>query len=117
MRISMKKLNGIIFALSIGMFTATGYANTADHNHSVYPEKVAEPVINTEGKLISIDKENKKLTINHKEIESIGWPPMTMRFTYEDENMIKGLQDNDELKFSFEQKGNLSILKSVEKIN
>lgn len=113
----MKKLNSVVFAFSMAMFTAASYANAVDHNHSVYPEKVAEPIINTEGKLISIDKENKKLTINHKEIESIGWPPMTMRFIYEDENMIKGLQDNDELKFSFAQKGNLSILKSVEKIN
>ncbi len=42
---------------------------------------------------------------------------MTMRFTYEDENMINGLQENDELKFSFVQQGNLSMLKSVEKIN
>lgn len=115
MRTNMKKLHSIVFALSVGIFTATGYANV-DH-HAVFSEKVAIPVINTEGKLISIDKENKKLTISHKEIESIGWPPMTMRFTYEDENIIKGLQDNDELKFSFVQKGNLSILKSVEKIN
>ncbi|APC10370.1 cation transporter [Providencia rettgeri] len=113
----MKNLNKVIFALSIGMFTTIGYANTAEHDHSVYPEKVAEPVINTEGKLIAIDKANKKLTINHQAIESIGWPPMTMRFTYEDENMIKGLQENDELTFSFSQKGNLSILKSIEKIN
>ncbi len=49
------------------MLTATSYANAAEHNHSIYPEKVAEPTINTEGKLISIDKDNKKLTINHKE--------------------------------------------------
>lgn len=113
----MKKLNTIFLAVSVTLLTATGYANAVEHNHSVYPEKVAEATINTEGKLISIDKDNKKLTINHKEIESIGWPPMTMRFTYQDENMIKGLKENDELKFSFVQQGNLSMLKSIEKIN
>ncbi|MDD9341118.1 MAG: copper-binding protein [Providencia heimbachae] len=113
----MKKLNKVVFALSLTFFTAIGYANTLEHNHSVYPEHTAEPIINTEGKLISIDKENKKLTINHKEIESIGWPPMTMRFTYENEKMIDGLNVDDELKFSFSQKGNISLLKSVEKKN
>nr|ELR5219419.1 copper-binding protein [Providencia rettgeri] len=117
MRVIMKKLNTVFFAISMAMLTATSYANATEHSHSIYPEKVAEPTINTEGTLISIDKDNKKLTINHKEIQSIGWPPMTMRFTYEDETMINGLQENDELKFSFVQQGNLSMLKSIEKIN
>ncbi len=113
----MKKLNKAIFALSLTLFVTIGYANALEHNHSVYPEKTTEQIINTEGKLISIDKENKKLTINHKAIESIGWPPMTMRFTYEDEKMIDGLSVDDELKFSFSQQGNISLLKSVEKKN
>ncbi|HGN1706143.1 TPA: copper-binding protein [Providencia rettgeri] len=113
----MKKLNSVALALSIAISTAVSYVNAAEHNHSIYPENVAEPTISTEGKLISIDTDNKKLTINHKAIESIGWPPMTMRFSYQDENMIKGLQENDELAFSFVQQGNLSILESIEKIN
>lgn len=118
----MKKSNRSIFALSITLFTSVlftsiGYSNALEHNHSIYPEKTAEPIISTEGKLVSIDRENKKLTINHQAIESIGWPPMTMRFTYEDDSMINGLSDNDELKFSFSQKGNISLLKSIEKKN
>lgn len=113
----MKKLNSVALALSIAIFTTAVYANTAEHNHSINPENIAEATISTEGTLISIDKNNKKLTINHKAIESIGWPPMTMRFSYEDENMIKDLQESDELAFSFVQQGNLSILKSIEKIN
>ncbi|MGJ3355519.1 copper-binding protein [Providencia sp. Je.9.19] len=118
----MKKLNKSIFIISITLFssvffTSVGYSNALEHNHGVYPEKTVEPIIHTEGKLVSIDRENKKLTINHQAIESIGWPPMTMRFTYEDDSMIDGLSDNDELKFSFSQKGNISLLKSIEKKN
>lgn len=115
----MKILNKAVFVLSITLFSAVGYANTHEHNHSASMEmtQAAESVINSEGKLISIDTDNKKLTISHKAIPSIGWPPMTMRFTYENEQMINGLKVDDEVTFSFIQQGNISLLKSVEKTN
>lgn len=113
----MKKLNRAIFVFSFAIFSISGYANSTVHNHRNHMEQPVQPTITTEGKLISIDKENKKLTINHQAIESIGWPPMTMRFTYEDIKMIEGLSNNDELIFSFQQEGNISLLKTIEKKN
>ncbi|EKT55414.1 copper-binding protein [Providencia burhodogranariea] len=115
----MKTLNKAVFVLSITFFSVVGYANTHEHNHSASMDmtKTVESVIDSKGKLISIDTENKKLTINHDAIPSIGWPPMTMRFTYENDQIINGLKDDDEVKFSFIQQGNISLLKSVEKTN
>ena len=113
----MKKLYKAVFVFSLAIISVSGYANSTVHNHLNQTEQPAQPVITAEGKLISIDKENKKLTINHQAIESIGWPPMTMRFTYEDKKMIDGLSENDELIFSFQQVGNISLLKTIEKKN
>ncbi|GAB1438279.1 hypothetical protein MASR2M36_10250 [Providencia sp.] len=92
----MNKLNSVALALLITIFTTAVYANIVEHNHSINPENVAEAKISVERKLISIYKNNKKLTMNHKAIENIGGQPMIIRFSYEDENMIKDLQESDE---------------------
>ncbi|CAG9410640.1 copper-binding protein [Providencia alcalifaciens] len=111
----MKNLNKAIMVMSISLFTTIGYASSTVDSHSSHHEESSVSIISAEGKLISIDRENKKLTINHNEIKSINWPPMTMRFTYQNEKMIEGLSDGDNLIFSFIQNGNISLLESIEK--
>jgi Cu(I)/Ag(I) efflux system protein CusF len=61
-----------------------------------------------------IDLTNKKVTISHEAIPEIGWPAMTMRFTFiQADESINALKVGSHVNFSFVQQGNLSLLKSI----
>ena len=61
-----------------------------------------------------IDMDAKKITIDHQAIPAIGWPAMTMRFTFsEPTEAIKQLKEGEQVNFSFVQQGNLSLLQDI----
>jgi len=71
-------------------------------------------VINASGVVKDIDLQNKKITISHEAIPAIGWPAMTMRFTFTTEDdSINALKPGSKVKFSFIQQGNISLLKNI----
>ena len=54
------------------------------------------------------------MTISHEAIPEIGWPAMTMRFTFiQVDESITALKVGSHVNFSFVQQGNLSLLKSI----
>lgn len=71
-------------------------------------------VIEGTGIVKRIDMDAKKITIDHQAIPAIGWPAMTMRFTFsEPTGAIKQLKEGEQVNFSFVQQGNLSLLQDI----
>ncbi|STE53078.1 Cation efflux system protein CusF precursor [Edwardsiella tarda] len=75
--------------------------------------KTEQQVISATGIVKDIDFQNKKITIAHDAIPSIGWPAMTMRFTSQDDG-ITALKPGNKVNFSFIQQGNLSLLQDIQ---
>ncbi len=55
-----------------------------------------------------------KITLKHEHIPAIDMPPMTMSFTAENPEMIKGLKRGDRVKFSTTDKLKLTHIEKVE---
>ncbi|MER2439808.1 copper-binding protein, partial [Klebsiella pneumoniae] len=64
-----------------------------------------------------LDMNSKKITISHEAIPAVGWPAMTMRFTFVNADdaidAINALKTGNHVDFSFIQQGNISLLKSI----
>ncbi|ADO49497.1 cation efflux system protein CusF [[Enterobacter] lignolyticus] len=78
-------------------------------------ETSAQPqVVSASGVVKEIDLKNKKITIAHEAIPAIGWPAMTMRFTFAtQDDSISALKPGSQVNFSFIQQGNISLLQSI----
>jgi len=73
-----------------------------------------QQLVSATGVVKAIDLENKKITIAHEAIPAIGWPAMTMRFTFTQQNdSIKKLTVGSQVNFSFIQQGNISLLQDI----
>lgn len=71
-------------------------------------------VINASGVVKDIDLKNKKITIAHEAIPAIGWPAMTMRFTFTTlDDSVNALKPGSRVDFSFIQQGNISLLQNI----
>ena len=112
MRNSLKVV--VIGAISV-MFSANLQAEVHQHGEmSVASDAAAEQIINATGVVKDIDLTNKKVTISHEAIPAIGWPAMTMRFTFINaDKSINALKPGSHVDFSFVQQGNISLLKSI----
>ena len=107
-------LNAVVFGAII-MFSAGLQAEVHQHAEmSAASEGASEQVITGTGIVKDIDLTNKKVTISHEAIPEIGWPAMTMRFTFmQADASITALTVGSHVNFSFVQQGNLSLLKSI----
>ncbi|ASD99241.1 TPA: cation efflux system protein CusF [Salmonella enterica subsp. enterica serovar Birkenhead] len=77
--------------------------------------KAEQQVISATGIVKDIDFQNKKITIAHEAIPAIGWPAMTMRFTFTtQDNGINALKSGNKVNFSFVQQGNISLLQDIQ---
>ena len=74
-----------------------------------------QQIISSTGIVKEIDFHNKKITIIHEAIPSIGWPAMTMRFTFTtQDDSITTLKPGNKVNFTFIQQGNISLLKNIQ---
>lgn len=107
-------LNVVVFGAII-LFSAGLQAEVHQHAEmSAASEGATEQVITGTGIVKDIDLTNKKVTISHEAIPEIGWPAMTMRFTFiQADASITALKVGGHVNFSFVQQGNLSVLKSI----
>lgn len=108
-------LKAVVFGAISIMFSTGLQAEVHQHEGmSAASEGTSEQLITGTGIVKDIDLTNKKITISHEAIPAIGWPAMTMRFTFiqADEN-INALKVGSHLDFSFVQQGNISLLKSI----
>ena len=55
------------------------------------------------GEVKKVDREAKKLTIQHGPIENLGMPPMTMVFRVKDAAMLDGLEPGSKIRFHAEE--------------
>ncbi|PCM82112.1 cation efflux system protein CusF [Enterobacter cloacae] len=112
MRNSMK---AVVFGTISMMFSAGLQAEVHQHAEmSAASEGATEQVVSGTGIVKDIDLTNKKVTIAHEAIPEIGWPAMTMRFTFTDaDESIKAVKVGNRVNFSFVQQGNISLLKSI----
>ncbi|MBO2914388.1 cation efflux system protein CusF [Enterobacter sichuanensis] len=107
-------LNAVVVGAII-LFSAGLQAEVHQHAEmSAASEGASEQVITGTGIVKDIDLANKKVTISHEAIPEIGWPAMTMRFTFmQADASITALKVGSHVNFSFVQQGNLSVLKSI----
>jgi Cu(I)/Ag(I) efflux system protein CusF len=112
MRNSVKAI--VFGAISI-MFSTGLQAEVHQHEGmSAASEGTTEQLITGTGIVKDIDLTNKKITISHEAIPAIGWPAMTMRFTFiQADESINALKVGSHVNFSFVQQGNISLLKSI----
>jgi Cu(I)/Ag(I) efflux system protein CusF len=107
--------NSLKLALLALFLTIFPVSAQHSHAHHETQTQVLQEIF-SKGVIENIDLENKKITITHEAIEALSWPAMTMRFTFESEDLIKNLKSKDNIEFSFIQQGRISLLKSIKKI-
>lgn len=109
------KLTHIILTTALTLSSTAVVWADQTHEHAHQPSATqTQQLIQTQGVVESVDLANKKVTVHHDPITSLNWPAMTMRFTAEDVALIQNLKPNDNIRFTFEQKGPLSMLQRVD---
>ncbi|MBF9769881.1 cation efflux system protein CusF [Enterobacter asburiae] len=108
-------LKAVVFGAISIVFSASLQAEVHQHEMmSAASEGTSEQLITGTGVVKDIDLTNKKVTISHEAIPAIGWPAMTMRFTFiQADESINALKVGSHVDFSFVQQGNISLLKSI----
>lgn len=103
--------------LSIVM-AAGAQANEQHHSTAgnTTTEAASLQVISTAGVVKDIDLKEMKITIAHDAIPTVGWPAMTMRFTFTalDDN-IRALKVGNHVNFTFVQQDTISLLQEIKK--
>ena len=108
-------LKAVLFGALSVMFSAGLHAETHQHGDmNTASDASTQQIIKGTGVVKVIDIKSKEITIAHEAIPDVGWPAMTMRFTFvnADEN-INTLKTGNYVDFSFIQQGNISVLKSI----
>lgn len=98
--------NAISGSLLVILLAASGIAlagdmlgmNHADmqkmgHDSSAMQGHQAEGVLN------SIDLQHSKINLTHGPVKSLGWPGMTMNFSFKDASILKGIQPDQKVAF------------------
>ncbi|MEH0885159.1 cation efflux system protein CusF [Enterobacter sp. UNJFSC 003] len=108
-------LNVIVLGALSVLFSAGLQAEVHQHREMTSAADTApQQVIEGKGVVKDIDLSSKKITISHEAIPAIGWPAMTMRFTFiHADESIKALKVGSQVDFSFVQQGTISLLKSI----
>ncbi|HDR2621419.1 TPA: cation efflux system protein CusF [Enterobacter chuandaensis] len=107
-------LKAVVFG-AISVFSASLQAEVHQHDAmNAASDAASEQIIHGKGVVKAVDLTNKKITISHDAIPAIGWPAMTMRFTFTNaDESINALKPGSQVDFSFVQQGNISLLKSI----
>ncbi|MES2075920.1 MAG: copper-binding protein [Pseudomonadota bacterium] len=94
----MKKMNTLVFAALVGMFSLTAPLAQAQQ------AAVAQDAM-SEGEIKKVDKEAGKLTIKHGELKNLQMPGMTMNFRVADPAMLDKVKAGDKVRFKAEHMG------------
>ncbi|MCE1398421.1 cation efflux system protein CusF [Enterobacter sp. ECC-219] len=108
-------LKAVVFGAVSIVFSASLQAEVHSHGEmNAASNEASEQIIHGKGVVKAVDLTNKKITISHDAIPAIGWPAMTMRFTFiQADESINALKVGSHVDFSFIQQGNISLLKSI----
>jgi Cu(I)/Ag(I) efflux system protein CusF len=118
----MKKKS--IFAQAVLAFTLvfTLGGNTAlsmEHSAHGHGAAAAEQSVPGSSQVFSaaglIEKiEGNALTISHGAVPALNWPPMTMLFVLESEDLLEGIKAGDKVSFDFRAQGNTFVIVNLE---
>ncbi|CZW35177.1 TPA: cation efflux system protein CusF [Citrobacter freundii] len=108
-------IKAVVFGALSVMFSAGLHAEAHQHGEmNTADDAMPQKVIEGTGIVKDIDLSSKKITISHEAIPAVGWPAMTMRFTFINPDVsITALKAGSHVDFSFVQQGNVSLLKSI----
>ncbi|MCW5590655.1 MAG: copper-binding protein [Burkholderiales bacterium] len=95
----MKRAWILAAALVSGIAPAAALA--ADAPAKAEAKAKAAPL--TAGEVKKVDREAKKLTIQHGPIENLKMPPMTMVFRVKDASMLDGIEPGTKVRFHAEE--------------
>lgn len=111
-----QSIKAALFGIFSVVMAAGAQADDPHHSMAGNTTEAAPslPIISTTGIVKDIDMKEMKITIAHEAIPTIGWPAMTMRFTFTtlDDN-IRATKIGNHVNFTFVQKGNISLLKDI----
>ena len=68
----------------------------------------------TEGEVRKVDKENRKITLKHAEIENLEMPGMTMVFQVKDAAMLGTVKQGDKIMFKAEKAGGALVITQIQ---
>lgn len=100
-------------ALASGIVPAAAVA--ADAPAKAQTKAKAAPL--TAGEVKKVDREAKKLTIQHGPIENLGMPPMTMVFRVTDPAMLERVKAGDKVRFAVARVGGQFTLTRIERVD
>lgn len=69
----------------------------------------------SDGEIRKVDKEARKITIQHGPIQNLGMPPMTMVFQVKDAALLDQVKAGDKVKFTAEKVGGAYTVTTIEK--
>ncbi|MEO6747465.1 MAG: copper-binding protein [Caldimonas sp.] len=71
----------------------------------------------TDGEVRKVDMDNKKITLRHAEIKSLGMPGMTMVFQVKDPAFLDKVKTGDKVRFTAEKMNGALTVTNIETAN
>lgn len=108
---------GLLFAQSLlaqDLLKSTEPAASPDIDAGPATELVSEPVIQANGTIESLNREDGVVTIAHGPVPALKWPAATMKFQARREQ-LEGLAKGDRVRISFQSDGDEAALVSIDK--
>jgi Cu/Ag efflux protein CusF len=102
----MRKLAALLVA---ALMAAPALAQKSGGHDSHHPAALSD------GEVRKVDKEAKKITIRHGEIENLDMPPMTMVFQVKDAALLDRFKSGDKVKFAAEKVGGAYTVTAIDK--
>lgn len=118
-RLEVNLVNKSIFILTGLMMGLSAQAQISPAEHPVHHRPTAAvtaPVTPslTMGEIRRIDPVQKKVTLRHGQIVNLDMPPMTMVFQVADEELLRGRQLGDKVRFTAEQIAGALVVTRIE---
>lgn len=110
----------VLIALSTATIAACGGAGPSGGPETPAPS-AARPEATTEsrgvGVVESVDRANRRVTIAHEPIESLGWPAMTMGFAVSRPELLENVTAGQRIEFTLEGSDMSAVVTSIEPTN
>ncbi len=95
----MKKL--IAAAAGSLLLAGAGAFAGDEHDHATHGPRVVQAAGEmSEGEVLKIDKENKRITLKHGELKNLGMPAMTMVFRVKDPALLDKVRTGAKVRFT-----------------
>lgn len=121
------KIQNLVVLLFLSLGVASAFAghhesehtehSEMNHEHSALSCADDDSCAMAHGVVVSMNKDNRKIVLNHGEIKNINMSPMTMPFSVENLSLMQDLVKGDHVLFHVENVGGELIIKEMVKNN